>query len=132
MCVVYNHYTNMYIEQSAVFLLTSLSPGQGLQLVDVPLSALLFEALHNSHQVRPSSDDELPPQEHQGLECGKHPAGHERGPRQSAPDGPGVGQQSGLDLTKLGLSAVSLSFDLVFLLQHFVLYRNRDPYHQIQ
>jgi len=36
------------------------------------------------------------------------------------------------DLTKLGLSAVSLSFDLVFLLQHFVLYRNRDPYHQIQ
>ena len=36
------------------------------------------------------------------------------------------------NLTKLGLSAVSLSFDLVFLLQHFVLYRNRDPYHQIQ
>merc|ERR1712020_338189 len=36
------------------------------------------------------------------------------------------------DLTKLGLSVVSLSFDLVFLLQHFVLYRNREPYHQIQ
>ena len=36
------------------------------------------------------------------------------------------------DLTKLGLSAVSLSFDLVFLLQHYVLYRNKDPYQQIQ
>ena len=35
------------------------------------------------------------------------------------------------NLTKLGLSAVSLSFDLVFLLQHYVLYRNKDPYQQI-
>ena len=35
------------------------------------------------------------------------------------------------DITKLGLSAVSLSFDLVFLLQHYVLYRNKDPYQQI-
>ena len=74
MCVVYNHYTNMYIEQSAVFLLAvqplpwspnnpqphqhQPRPGQGLQLVDVPLSALLYEALHYSHQVRPSSDDD--------------------------------------------------------------------------
>ena len=36
------------------------------------------------------------------------------------------------DLTKLGLSLVSLGFDLVFLLQHFVLYKDREPYQQIQ
>ena len=36
------------------------------------------------------------------------------------------------DLTKLGLAAVSLGFDAVFLLQHFVLYRNMEPYTQLQ
>ena len=35
------------------------------------------------------------------------------------------------DLTKLGLAAVSLGFDAVFLLQHFVLYRNMEPYTQL-
>ena len=34
--------------------------------------------------------------------------------------------------TKLGLAGVSLVFDLLFLTQHFVLYRNKEPYQQIQ
>ena len=35
------------------------------------------------------------------------------------------------DLTKLGLSLVSLGFDILFLFQHFVLYKDREPYQQI-
>lgn len=34
--------------------------------------------------------------------------------------------------TKLGLAGVSLVFDFLFLTQHFVLYRNKEPYQQIQ
>ena len=34
--------------------------------------------------------------------------------------------------TKLGLAGVSLVFDFLFLAQHFVLYRNKEPYQQIQ
>ena len=34
--------------------------------------------------------------------------------------------------TKLGLAGVSLVFDVLFLTQHFVLYRNKVPYQQIQ
>ena len=36
------------------------------------------------------------------------------------------------DFTKMGLSLISLGFDIFFLLQHFVLYKDREPYHQIQ
>ena len=35
------------------------------------------------------------------------------------------------DMTKLGLSGVSLAFDAVFLFQHYILYRNKEPYMQI-
>ena len=35
------------------------------------------------------------------------------------------------DVTKLGLSGVSLVFDAIFLIQHFILYRNMEPYLQI-
>ena len=34
--------------------------------------------------------------------------------------------------TKLGLAGVSLVFDFLFLAQHFVLYRNKEPYQLIQ
>jgi len=35
------------------------------------------------------------------------------------------------DVTKLGLSCVSLFFDAVFIIQHFVLYPNAEPYARI-
>ena len=36
------------------------------------------------------------------------------------------------DPTKLGLASVSMVFDAFFMLQHFILYRNNEPYTQIQ
>jgi cystinosin len=35
------------------------------------------------------------------------------------------------DPTKLGLAAVSMAFDGFFMIQHFLLYRNNQPYVQI-